>query len=157
MIQEFLHIAKILNTKLAVTPLLYGSLGVEKHLSVDLHADDIDILVPQIFINEKWQNLLEVMKEEGYFLVDLHEHTFQKHGIKVSFAYIENLTFFANVDITKIPKISEHGVSYYLLELSDYLKVYIASSKDGYRKSVKNKQDEDKIALIKNVITSGTE
>ena len=34
------------------------------------------------------------------------------------------------------------------MELEDYLKVYTASSKDGYRKDVKNKQAHNKIDLI---------
>lgn len=34
------------------------------------------------------------------------------------------------------------------MELEDYLKVYTASLKDGYRKDVKNKQDHNKIDLI---------
>lgn len=146
---EFLHIAKLLNTKLDITPLLYGSLGLEKRLGINLHADDIDVLIPQIYLNEKWQNLFALMADNGYSLFDLHEHTFQKHGIKAAFANIESLPTFANIDITKIPKIIEHGTAYYLLELPDYLKVYTASSKDGYRKNIKNKQDQEKIDLIK--------
>lgn len=149
MMHEFLHIAKLLNTKLDITPLLYGSLGLEKRLDINLNADDIDVLIPQIYLNEQWQNLFALMADNGYSLVDLHEHTFQKHGIKVAFANIESLPTFANVDITKISKIIEHGAAYHLLELPDYLKVYTASSKDGYRKNIKNKQDQEKIDLIK--------
>lgn len=52
------------------------------------------------------------------------------------------------MDITKIPVIKEKDTKYFLLELQDYLKVYTASSKDGYRKNVKNKQDQHKINLI---------
>ena len=57
MMHEFLHIAKLLNTKLNITPLLYGSLGLEKCLDINLNADDIDVLIPQIYLNEKWQNI----------------------------------------------------------------------------------------------------
>ena len=71
---EFLHIAGLLNVQLSVCPLLYGSLGLEKRLSVDLNAD--------------------------------------------------------------------------------YLKVYEASSKDGYRKNIKNKQDNIKISLIRKALES---
>jgi len=35
------------------------------------------------------------------------------------------------------------------LSLEQYLKVYTASSKDGYRMNVKNKQDTEKIGLIR--------
>ena len=41
-VQKFLHIAGLLNEQLSTTPLLYGSLGLERRLSADLNADDID-------------------------------------------------------------------------------------------------------------------
>ena len=47
----------------------------------------------------------------------------------------------------------ENGVRYYLLDLQDYLKVYTASSKDGYRRDTKNKNDNQKIELIKQALT----
>ena len=61
---------------------------------------------------------------------------------------MENLEPFAGVDLKGIPLIREQGTSYYLLELPDYLRVYEASSRDGYRKNVKHKQDQQKINLI---------
>ena len=42
-VQKFLHIAGLLNEQLLTTPLLYGSLGLERRLSADLNADDIDL------------------------------------------------------------------------------------------------------------------
>ena len=38
------------------------------------------------------------------------------------------------------------------MTLPDYLRVYEVSSKDGYRKNVKHKQDDRKIALIRNAL-----
>ena len=68
---------------------------------------------------------------------------------------MEDLEPFAGVDIQRIPLIRENGTSYYLLELPDYLKVYEASSRDGYRKNVKNKQDQQKINLIRKALQEG--
>lgn len=93
-------------------------------------------------------SVVTVMNDNGYVLHDLHEHAFEKSGLSLAFASIESLTSFAGIDVTKIPIIDEEGVSYYLLDLRGYLKVYTASSKDGYRKNVKNKKDEEKIKLI---------
>ena len=72
--------------------------------------------------------------------------------MSVEFSKIEDLTPFAGIDITKIPVTEEAGVCYHLLDLEDYLKVYTASSKDGYRKNIKNKQDEQKIEFINKVL-----
>ena len=88
------------------------------------------------------------MNDNGYILYDLHEHAFKKSELSVAFASMESLTPFAGIDITKIPITEDAGIRYYLLDLQDYLKVYKASSTDGYRKNVKNKQDGQKIKLI---------
>lgn len=149
---EFLHIAKALN-KLGITPLLYGSTGLEQRLCTSLNADDIDILIPKIYLKEKWFIIIEnTMNDIGYSLYDMHEHAFEKCGTSAAFASLEELSVFADVDIENIPMINENGISYHLLELNDYLKVYTASSKDGYRRDTKNKNDNEKIQLIKKAL-----
>lgn len=148
----FLHIARKLTETLGITPLLFGSLGLEQRLGANLNADDIDVLIPEEYLDEKWDMLIEVMATLGYTLYDIHEHAFEKNGVSAAFASIENLVPFANVDITRIPVVDENGIRYYLLVLEDYLKVYTASSKDGYRKDTKNKNDTEKIELIKRAL-----
>ncbi len=54
---EFINIAKTLNKELDITPLLYGSLGLEKVTGLNFSPEDIDILIPLIFLEEKWKNL----------------------------------------------------------------------------------------------------
>ena len=123
----FLQIAQRLNEALGITPLLFGSLGLEQRLGANLNTDDIDVLIPEEYLDEKWAMLIEVMTTLGYSLYDVHEHAFEKEGVSAAFASIENLVPFANVDITRIPVVAEDGVRYYLLTLEDYLKVYTAS------------------------------
>lgn len=148
----FLQIAKNLNETLGVVPLLFGSLGLEQRLGEKLNADDIDILIPEEYLDEKWDKIIEVMTALGYSLYDVHEHAFEKDGVSAAFASIENLVPFAGVDTVLIPAVDEDGIRYYLLELEDYLKVYTASSRDGYRRDTKNKNDIEKIELIKRAL-----
>ena len=150
--KEFLSIAALLNEQLQIVPLLFGSLGLEQRLHTDLNADDIDVLIPEVFLNEEWDRLVSVMNEQGYVLYDLHEHAFEKAGLSVAFASIESLAPFAGVDVGKIPMVEETGVRYYLLDLQDYLKVYTESAKDGYRKDKKHKEDGEKVELIKQAL-----
>ena len=149
---EFIRIACTLNRRLQITPLLFGSLGLERRLGISLNADDIDVLVPERFIKDDWSNLVSLMREEGYCVIDQAEHEFEKSGIRIAFAGIESLKPFAGIDISVIPVMSDFGAHYHLLDLADYLKVYTASSKDGYRKNVKNKQDQYKIDIIKQAL-----
>ena len=145
---EFLSAAAQINKTFRVSPLLFGSLGLERRLGISLNSDDIDVLLPERLLTDDWQRLIAMMEKLSYTLQDEEEHEFVKGDFRMAFASIENLEPFAGVDLNTIPLIADQGASYYLLELADYLRVYEASSKDGYRKNVKNKQDQQKIDLI---------
>lgn len=95
---SFFENAKLLLDKLQIIPLMYGSLGLEYITGKNLNADDIDILLPKVYINERWDEFKTVLMNEGYALIDEHEHTFQKNGICYSYAQIEELKTFAGID-----------------------------------------------------------
>ena len=146
----FLQNAEMLNDKFNIIPLLYGSLGLEVLTKSSLNADDIDILIPQVFVTgDKWKEFRLFLESHGYALIDEHEHTFRKNDINYSYASIEGLKEFADIDIcdTEIRNISR--TKFMLLSLEQYLKVYQKSSQDGYRINVKEKQDNQKIEFIK--------
>lgn len=150
--KHFLQNAKIINVHFGVIPLLYGSLGLEILTGMPLMAEDIDILVPKLFMSEKWEQFKSVLENNGYVLVDLHEHTFTKYGVEYSFADIEDLKLFANIDIEEIPILNKNDVEFKLLTLEQYLSVYKKSLHDGYRINIRQKKDCEKIKLIEELI-----
>ena len=146
--QAFFENAKLLFDKMEITPLMYGSLGLEYITGENLNADDIDMLIPVVYINEKWNEFKAVLLDEGYTLYDEHEHTFRKNDICYSYAQIEELESFAGISLSEIEIHHKEGIHFGLLSLEQYLKVYLASAKDGYRVNVRQKKDSDKIAFI---------
>ena len=148
---EFLSVAARINEELQTIPLLFGSLGLERRLGMSLQSDDIDVLLPERFLGRDWPLLISLMHALGYTLVDEAEHEFVSGEFRMAFAAIENLEPFAGVNIQKIPLLNDNA-AYLLLDLEDYLRVYTASSRDGYRRDVKNKQDQQKINLIRNAL-----
>ena len=147
---KFLEIAKLLNKAFGIEPLLYGSLGLQVLTGKDLNADDVDILVPEIFVKEKWENLISFLESNGYEMIDSHEHTFEKEKVHFSFAKIESLESFANIKLDEIEVEFDNETEFKLLSLKQYLQVYEASSNDSYRKRInKNIKDEKKIEFIK--------
>jgi hypothetical protein len=146
--EEFIVIAQTMNKNLEIVPVLYGSLGLEKVTNVQFNPQDIDILVPVVFLQEQWPVLKDSMEQIGYTLVNLHEHEFIKEDVKIGIAFIEDLDPFAGVDFRSLTEVEDQGVRYYLLSASDYLKVYEKSSTDGYRRSKNNNKDFSKIELL---------
>lgn len=144
----FYENAKLLNEKWGITPLLYGSLGLEHLTGERMNADDVDVLIPTVFLTTKWVDFCSLLQENGHRLVDEHEHTFEKDGIHISYARSEELGSFAGIAAEDIPIVDEQGVRFLRLTLEQYLRVYTASSKDGYRRDVKEKKDQEKIDFI---------
>ena len=144
----FLENARFLSDKFDIVPLLYGSLGLEYLTGDILGVDDIDILVPRVFITDRWQEFKVVLEEHGYVLVDEHEHTFVRDGVVYSYADIEDLESFAGISTEDIEMHKADDVRFLLLSLEQYLAVYQKSSKDGYRVNVRQKKDSDKIIFI---------
>ena len=144
----FIENARLLSDKFGIVPLLYGSLGLEYLTGDALGADDIDILVPRVFITERWLEFKELLETQGYVLVDEREHTFARDGVAYSYADIEDLESFAGINAEDIEMYEADGVSFLLLSLEQYLAVYRQSSKDGYRVNVRQKKDAVKIRFI---------
>jgi hypothetical protein len=158
----FLDLARKLNKKLSVIPLLYGSLGLQMLVEDDLSPDDIDICVPQHLYHpdERWHDLLKFMQDEGYELTNLHEHFFQKGDIGVNFGVIDGNTTntipsieaFANIDPIDIPILQTDGAIYKLLTLEQYYQVYSKSLEDNYRNREGDGKDKNKIDILKKLL-----
>ena len=149
----FLENARLLSDKLDIVPLLYGSLGLEYLTGDVLGVDDIDMLVPRVFITERWRKFKVLLEVQGYVLVDEHEHTFVRDGVAYSYADIEDLEPFAGINTEAIEMHEADGVSFLLLSLEQYLAVYQKSSKDGYRVNIRQKKDADKIKFIESKLS----
>ena len=147
--KEFLRVAFYLNTNLNIAPILYGSLGLQQLVAEELYPEDIDILVPEEFIKEKWMDLKELIESIGYHLVDLHEHEFLYGRYKIAFSYIEDLKEYAKIFEEDIRTIIDKEIKYKLLDLGQYLKIYEISINDNYRKDNNNSKDCEKIRIIK--------
>lgn len=148
----FLSNAALLQQHFAVVPLLYGSLGLEYRAGISLGADDIDILIPDVFITGRWPEFRAFLEQNGFTLADEHEHEFEKDGVTYAYAGIGGLGSFAGFPLSEVGTAEAEGVRFLLLSLEQYLKVYTASSRDGYRIHVREKKDLDKITLLKKLL-----
>jgi hypothetical protein len=119
---------------------------------VNFSPQDIDVLIPLSFLEEKWQLLQYAMEQLGYTNLNLQEHEFIKNDIKIGFSFTEDLIAFADVDYKNLKVFDDNGSRYYLLTISDYLKVYNGSLQDGYRRTKNNNKDLNKIKILNEII-----
>lgn len=150
--KEFLNVSRMLNQQLDIVPVLYGSLGLEIITKVDFSPQDIDILVPLNFLEERWQLLQHTMEQLDYTMIDLNEHEFIKKDIKIGFSFTEGLLEFADVDYTSLKVFEDDQTKYHLLTVTDYLKVYNKSLLDGYRKTKNNNKDLNKLLILNKLV-----
>lgn len=154
---KFLENTSKLNNKFGIVPVLYGSLALEVLTDESLNSDDIDILIPEIYIKgNRWSEFKEYQESQGYILIDEHEHTFEKENIHYSYATIEHLKSFAGIDISEISSYEEGTSKFKIPTLEQFLIVYQQSLLDEYRVNVfkKKQKDQDKIEFIKKSIKS---
>lgn len=157
----FLEMTKELNKK-NITPVLMGSLGFEVVTNTSWDPRDIDVHVPGDIRGwdapdderiENWEDIYQVMITLGYELTNLHEHEFSKGELSIEFGVSTTLPEFAGVELAELPLVNKDGIYYYLPTLEQFLNIYQASSKDGYRNDRNNNKDFDKINYIKNILS----
>lgn len=115
--KAFLENAKFLFREFGIMPLMYGSLGLEYITGEYLNVDDIDILIPEAFLQGRWPEFRAVWEKWDYILIDEREHTFQKDGIAYAYAPIEELQAFAEIPVCQIDQHACDQVDFRLLSL----------------------------------------
>lgn len=150
--ERFLLLAEDFNRQSDIVPLLYGSLGLEVLTGADTYPEDIDVLVPLAFLQDRWDELRQLIESRGYALVDLREREFDNGQHKIAFADIEDLEAFAGIRPEEIEEREDGAAKYKLLNLRQYYAVYNRSVLDGYRIGTRNKKDNEKIELIENLL-----
>lgn len=149
----FLEVAKALNESFSIIPILYGSLGLYKIIGEHGKCNDIDILVSDEFINERWNELINLMERMRFKLKDEHEHEFIRDSEIVAFAKQDDLIKRINLYPNDLIVYNINNVKFKELSVKDYLSVYRLMLRDDYRQEKRGKADQEKIDLIEKYIS----
>ena len=147
--QVFLEVGKKLNQQFDTQPILYGSLGLSLLITEDIQVNDIDVLLPDNLVTNRWLELKKVVENLGFVLFDEKEHAFQRDGIEIAFAKDSDLSNKAGVDACELELKNKQNCQYKVLNLKQYLQVYQKMLRDDYRQEKLGKNDKAKIELIK--------
>lgn len=144
---EFLvKILEILK-KLNIKPVIYGSFGVATYLGDFKDFEDIDILVEDEFLNNKWGEFRKLFESRGFNLANEKEHEFEFNAKKVGFAS-KNILIRDKIinDYSELVQFKDKDA--FTLTPGDFLKAYKFSVKDGYRIKTRGKKDKDIIERL---------
>ena len=146
----FLHNACLLSETFGITPFLCDSLGPECLTDENPNADYIDILIPEEYIADRWEEFKATLQKKRFELTDEQEHTFCKDNIYYSYASVEEFEKRAGISVSEIEAKSEVGKKFGLLSLQECLSVNKKFSEN--RILVRGKKDEEKSEFIRNEI-----
>lgn len=145
----FLEIAEELEEKFSLSSILYGSLGLSLRIGeLGKICEDIDILITDEYLNEKWNELKDLMQTKGFNLYNEKEHEFKRENDIIAFGKESNLTTLTKINKHELEVVEIGHIKFLLPTAEQYLKIYRLSKKDKYRKP-KLKSDAEKTSLIK--------
>ncbi len=141
-------VIKILNKK-NIIPVLYGSLGLYQIIEPLGTVDDIDFLVKEVWITDKWDELRSCLEKYEFKLEDEHEHEFSHplFSSKIAFGSIEESGRHSGLNLEKA-RLVQGKIKYYTLTAQQYLSAYKACLKDDYRQGKKGDADIQKIKAL---------
>lgn len=137
---KILEILKELNIK----PVIYGSFGVATYLGNFKNFEDIDILIEDEFVNNRWEEFRKLFESKGFSLTNEKEHEFELNDKKVGFAS-KNILIRDKIINDFSELIQYKNTDAFTLTPEDFLKAYKFSAKDGYRINTRGKKDEEVI------------
>jgi len=147
-VKIFFEVARALN-RYRVIPILFGSLGLYRVIEkLERRVNDIDILIPDEVLGEKWTQLLKIVNELGFVLKDEREHEFVRNGEIIAFGKASDLVRLAGIDFKELKTTDEDGAKFKELSPEQYLHCYRCMLRDRYRQEKRGSADKEKGALI---------
>ncbi|MDP2704139.1 MAG: hypothetical protein Q8P01_02865 [bacterium] len=147
--ETFIEIARKLNQEFDEAPIVYGSFGLERIIKKGIKAADIDFLVKNELVQEKWSALKECIRGMGFILKREEEHEFERDGVIVAFAPETDVKWLTSGEPDKLIVANEDGARFRELTPQQYLELYEYLKEDSYRKQTgKAEKDKEKIRLI---------
>jgi len=89
------------------------------------------------------------MPSLGYEIDATHWQEFNGHDIPISILKISEIQKLTDIYASQFKKEKLESIEYYNLSLNQYLDIYKKGLLNKYRKQKKNKEDKQKILLIK--------
>lgn len=146
-VDEFLSKILVILKELNIKPIIYGSFGVATYLGNFKDFEDIDLLIEDGFVSDRWIEFKKFLELNGFNLINEKEHEFESEGKKVGFASKDILIKDRIIDdFSKLVQYKNKDA--FTLTPEDFLKAYKFSVRDGYRIDTREKKDNSIIEKL---------
>jgi len=136
--------------KMNILPIAYGSLGLNLIIGEQGLINDIDLIISDSEFSSNWDNIKNnILPSLGYEIDTTHWQEFNGHNIPISILKISDLQKLTDIHECQLKKEKLEHVEFYNLSLKQHLDIYENGLLNKYRKQKKNKEDKQKIILIK--------
>lgn len=150
---EFLSKILAMLKKLDIKPVIYGSCGVATYLGNFKKFEDVDILIDDEFLNDRWDEFKKFLKSNDFNLINEKERKFMLNNKKVGFASKNILLRDGIVDnFSQLIRFKNNDA--FTLTPDGFLKAYKFSAMDGYRINKRGKKDQDIIKKLETYIAN---
>lgn len=126
-------------------PILAGDFALQKRLNITNNANEIRMLIPDIYLDKHWQRICNLMILRSFTENTSMIHSFSRNGITVSFASIEEFVNMTGISTKKLPR-EFSTFTYYLPDLSQFLTYYNLLLSASTNDAEKTKQNIEEIS-----------
>lgn len=146
-LDEFILVTKALN-KLGITPIVYGSLGLYFLIGRKIQINDIDLLVEENDFRQ-WDEIKKIVLDLDYQIDPDHDQEFKGKNCFLSILLVADIKKLIGKNKFNLKKTVLKNAVFYNFSLFEHIKIYQNGLKNIWRCRKKEKDDKEKIQLIK--------
>lgn len=140
--KTLIEVVQLVESNFNVSPIVYGSLGVELALKKDYGARDVDLLLDDQIVNDG--RLIHIMLNAGYIRVDKPYLAFIKNDVEVEIATISYWAKEADFIDENNQVVSFDSVTLHVLGNHNLCRLYEYLTKHPQRPNTKHIRDQVK-------------
>lgn len=117
------EVGTILQSKFRFIPILIGDFALEKRLNKSLNANEIILLIPEVYLNKNWRFINNTLLSRSFVESSSHKHSLCRNGITVSFFAIDDFVNMTGITTKKLPR-EFSTFTYFLPDLTQFVTFY---------------------------------
>ncbi len=147
----FTDVARIINRRLSENPVIFGLCGVAYTLREPVVDKDVDALLKTDTLVNKYEELVDAMREAFFEPVANENFVFEREGIRFKFTPLEQLNEYADIDSNRFKTVYDYA-RFYLPSIRDFLEIYHTGlAGDENSEKIKRLKNEYEFGILKQV------